>query len=346
MHREPLISVITTFFNEEQLLGRCLDSVKNQTYKNLEVILINDGSSDLSLEIANRYCSDFKLCKIISTQNSGHSESRNVGLKNATGEYVTFLDADDEFETRMISTFVQKINEQNSDLVICNITVLSEDGQIRYNSYWNQEILLLKETKLLIAEMYTHRISDSVWAKMFKTKIAQQISFEKGLWFDDRPYLLQYLHASDTVSFIDQCLLRIYRRNESITRRTLETKRIIDCHRLFELELSITKEYNTFDLLKGSIAKHQLDSLMDTFLIQIIERNLIINRSEIEKAYLFYIKEFKKAIRNNDIHLKFKDKIALTLLGLPGFLGWKRVNALMRILKRHRIQFLKEMKNV
>ncbi len=346
MQQEPLISVITTFFNEEKLLGRCLDSVKNQSYDNIEVVLVNDGSSDLSLEIANGYFSDFKLCKIISIQNSGHSEAKNVALRNITGEYVTFLDADDEFEVGMISAFVERINEQNSDLIICNISALSEDGQKQYNSYWNNEIVLLRETKSLIAELYSHRISDSVWAKMFKTALAQRISFEKGLWFDDRPYLLEYLHIAKTVSFIDDCLLRIYRRNESITRRTLETKRIVDCHRLFELELTIAKKYNTFDMLKERIVKHQLDSLMDTFLIQIIERKTIIKLHEVEKTYLFYLNEFNKVIEKNNIRLKFKDKIALTLLRLPAFLGWEITNALMNLLKNRRVQFLKEMKNI
>ena len=124
-HNEPLVSIIIAFYNEEEYLERCLESVKNQTYKNLEVILINDGSTDSSLQIAESFTLFFKNVIIRTIKNSGLSEARNTGLDMMEGEYVTFLDADDELEKEMISICINKITEERSDLVLCKFSIIN-----------------------------------------------------------------------------------------------------------------------------------------------------------------------------------------------------------------------------
>lgn len=341
---QPLVSIIITFYNEEKLLSRCLQSVKNQTYKNLEVVLINDGSTDNSLEIAEKFRSDFDLFKIITIENSGHSEARNFGLKNTTGKRLTFLDADDELEPEMVSVCVQKMLENDVDLVISMFTIFNQNGVSEMVSGWKSRNKEVTKTKDLRYEMFNYGISENVWAKLFKSDLAKKIVFEKGLWFDDRPFMFEYLFVADTVSFVEDSLLKIHKRNVSITRRTIEPKRITDAHKVFELELKIAAKYAHDTILKEKIAKHYLSVLMDNYLIQIIENNEIDNLKLVRETFSNQLNRYNEIIKSEEIALKLKDVMILKLLQFPGFFGWKFSNTLIKILKQKRIQRIMQLK--
>ncbi|NMH86666.1 glycosyltransferase family 2 protein [Flavivirga algicola] len=345
MKNNPLISIIIAFYNEEDFLDRCLHSVSSQTYNRFEVILINDGSTDFSLKIAKEYADSFFKANLITIQNSGHAEARNIGLENCTGDYVTFLDADDLLEPNMIEVFIEDIKSFKADIAICDISVYSEDGKISYNSNWNGELSKKESTNELINQMYCGGISENVWAKVFRTNLAKQIVFEKGLWFDDRPFLLEYLHLSETASFVNKKLLKIYRRNSSITRRELEPKRIVDAYRVFELELDISKKYNNLNDYKNKIGKFTLNVFMDTYIMQIIDEKRIIDIDIVRKTFLKYLVRFKKEIEVQNINMKLKDKIALQLIILPRLLGWNFTNLAFYFLKGKRINAIKRLKN-
>ncbi len=341
---QPLVSIIIPFYNERKSLTRCLQSVKNQTYKNLEVVLINDGSNDNSLEIAENFRNDFGLYKIITIENSGQAEAKNRGLQVCTGDFVTFLDADDELEAEMIAVCLKKILETNSDLVICKFTIFNENGNSEMISGWKSRNQEITKTKDLYTEMFNYGISETVWAKFFKASFAKQIVFDKGLWFDDRPFLFEYLFIANKVSFEEKSLLKIHKRNTSITRRTIEPKRIKDWHRVFELELEIATKYNSDKVLKEKITKHYLSVLMDNYLIQIIEKKQIINLKLVQETYLNQLKDFSKIIKSKKITLKNKEVLILKLLHFPDFFGWTFSNWLFRIMKKKRIHGIQQLK--
>jgi glycosyltransferase involved in cell wall biosynthesis len=339
------ISLIIAFYNEELYLDRCLQSVVNQTYKNIEVILINDGSTDNSLKVVEKYLNDFFEVKLISIDNSGHAEARNVGLQNATKNHVTFLDADDTLQPNMMQVFGDEIDNAQFDIAICDVNIFADDGVVMYESKWNVLNQKLVNTNKLVEGLYNNQFSENVWAKLFKTKIAKQITFEKNLWFDDRPFLLEYLQKSKSAILIDKKLLNNFRRSTSITRRFLEPKRIIDVYRVFELELNIFKKFNNLNLYKDRIGKFTLDVFMDTFLMQIIDKQNITSLEYVRIAYIDHLEKFKKEIYSQNIKLKLKDKIAIQLLTSPKFFGWEYVNLLVSILKKERIVALKKLKN-
>ena len=99
------ISIIVPIYNTEKYLGNCLNSIINQTYKNLEIILINDGSTDNSLSICNNYKNKDNRIKIVNKTHTGVSDTRNIGIKNATGEYIGFVDSDDYIEQDLLKIF-------------------------------------------------------------------------------------------------------------------------------------------------------------------------------------------------------------------------------------------------
>lgn len=343
-NNQPLVSIIIPFYNEEKVIARCLQSVKNQTYKNLEVLLINDGSNDNSLKIAENFRNDFGLYKIITIENSGQAEAKNRGLQVCTGEFVTFLDADDELEEKMIAVCLKKMLENDVDIVISKFTIFNEKGNSEMISGWKSRNHEITQTRDLYIEMFNHGISETVWAKFFKANLAKQIVFEKGLWFDDRPYLFEYLFIAKTVSFEEKALLKIHKRGTSITRRTLEPKRIIDWYRVFELELKIATKYRSDKLLKEKIAKHYLSVLTDNYLIQITEKKQINNLKHVRKTYLNQVKDFRIILKSEKITLKNKDVLILKLLQFPNFFGWTFSNNLFQILKKKRIQSIKKLK--
>ena len=302
------ISLITTFYNEEILLSRCLDSILNQTYKNFEIILINDGSTDLSLEIAEKYVSKFNDVKLISTVNLGHAEARNLGLKNATGRYVTFLDADDELEAHMMLQFYNKTQEQNIDLIISDFKAVDEIGNNELTTKWNKAFLNITSTQELAHLMYTEKIQETIWAKLFKTEIAKEISFNKGLWFDDRPFLIEFLFLSKTVDIIERC--------------------------------------NQNSFYKKSVFKNTLDFFIITYLIQIIDNDKILNIKEVQDTFQIVFGKFRKNIKNESIKFNFKKTVQIYLLTLPKYIGWSNVNLLLSLFKKKSIQHIKKLKDV
>lgn len=336
-HDEPLVSIIITFYNEEGLLSRCLESVKNQTYNNLEVILVNDGSTDNSLEIAKKFYEEFYSCKIITIENSGHAEARNIGLDSISGYYVTFLDADDELESTMISLCINKMITNNTDLVICKFSIINTKGEIELVSGWKDFVVNNNKAKDLIPKMFTNGISETVWGKIYKSETAKKIKFDKGLWFDDRPYVFEYLFFADKVCFVDKSLLKIHKRNSSITRRIIEAKRIIDCQKVFELELAILKKHHGNSKLKDKIAKHYLDVMVDNFLFLVVDKNKVIDLKSIRRYFKEALVFFKNRMKKEKINLDIKDKLLIRFLGLPQILGWNLSNQFFKLLKRKRI---------
>lgn len=132
---EDLISVIVPVYNVEKYINKCIDSILNQTHKNLEIILVDDGSQDNSGKICDEYAKEDKRIIIIHKENGGVSSARNIGLENATGKYVTFIDADDYVDENYCQKLLETLIEQNVDCVACG-----------HNRIYNKENKLEKIT--------------------------------------------------------------------------------------------------------------------------------------------------------------------------------------------------------
>ena len=134
MHKDDKVSIIIPVYNGEKHLVECLNTIQNQTYSNLEIICINDGSKDNSLSILKEYQNKDNRFIIIDQKNSGQSKARNEGICRASGKYISFVDCDDFIELNMIEKMVLKAESTNADIVITNFSLYFEDtGQ--YESY-------------------------------------------------------------------------------------------------------------------------------------------------------------------------------------------------------------------
>lgn len=149
----PKVSAIVPIYNSENYLSICLESIINQTLLDLEIILINDGSTDSSLKIAEDYARKDSRIVVINKKNGGPSTARNIGIQQSTGEFLAFIDSDDLIDKDMLATMYAKATAHNAEIVICNYKKISMDGKVLYKDsilekeklFYNEDILKLIE---------------------------------------------------------------------------------------------------------------------------------------------------------------------------------------------------------
>ncbi|MCQ2173672.1 MAG: glycosyltransferase [Bacteroidales bacterium] len=199
----PKISVIVPVYKAEAFLRKCLDSVVSQDYSDWECILVDDGSPDCSGEICEEYAAKDSRFKVFHKTNGGASSARNLGLDNARGEWIVFLDADDSFQSEYLKTIYNYIG--NADLAICGFNV----GGMTFIPDINEGTLLklrdYSSRKVLINDYY----SSTVWAKLFKRKLIESVHliFDESICLsEDTIFTREYLFQCDTVCLVPYTL--------------------------------------------------------------------------------------------------------------------------------------------
>lgn len=200
------ISVIVPVYNVEKYLSQCLDSIIHQTYKNLEIILVDDGSTDSSGLICDNYSQKDKRIKIIHKCQGGLSDARNAGLKIATGEYISFIDSDDFIDKNMYSILINNTQKYNSDIVWFNYyNYYSKKHFINSSIIKNNDLYDLSSSdKIKFAKnlFYQYKMDAHVWAKLYKRSIFNNIKFPYGKLFEDIFVLLPILSNAKIISTI------------------------------------------------------------------------------------------------------------------------------------------------
>lgn len=214
------ISVIVPVYNVEKYLSQCLDSIIHQTYKNLEIILVDDGSTDSSGLICDNYSQKDKRIKIIHKCQGGLSDARNAGLKIATGEYISFIDSDDFIDKNMYSILINNTQKYNSDIFWFNYyNYYSKKHFINSSIIKNNDLYDLSSSdKIKFAKnlFYQYKMDAHVWAKLYKRSIFNNIKFPYGKLFEDIFVLLPILSNAKIISTIPDCLYFYRNRSESI----------------------------------------------------------------------------------------------------------------------------------
>lgn len=197
----PLVSVIIPVYNVEAYLRCCIDSVLSQSYKNLEVILVDDGSTDSSGKICDNYAALYACVSVYHKENEGLSEARNYGLAKAHGDYINFLDSDDWMEPGMYESLLALICQYDADVAVCNYFV-HEGGEVRLNKHHNEDkfVRLLSSVDAVRTMLSFGDFGYMVNTKLYKRKVLDDLSFLKGLLFEDILHTsLAMLNASKVV---------------------------------------------------------------------------------------------------------------------------------------------------
>ena len=179
---KDLISIIVPVYNVEDYIEECLDSILNQTYKNLEILLVDDGSTDNSGKICDKYVKKDNRFKVIHQKNSGLSESRNNAIKVSSGKYLSFVDSDDIIHPRMIEILHQELIKNKSDISICKFQNFYTKFIIKEKKY---EVKLLTQEEFLKELMKDKEISDHACNKLYKKTLFKEIKFPIGKKYED-----------------------------------------------------------------------------------------------------------------------------------------------------------------
>lgn len=220
----PLVSVIVPVYNVERYLCRAVDSILNQTYKNLEIILVEDGCSDRCPEICDNYSrKDFRV-KVIHKENEGVSVARNTGLDKASGEYITFVDSDDWVDERMIEIMIDTLIARNCDVVCVGSNIVNgKDDILRKFQIEKDEVVSgIDVAKLMLRDTFPYNFC---WGKIFKGELFEKVRFPKGRLYEDNATTYKAICRSHKVCLLSQCLYYYFREREGNTTSELKSER-------------------------------------------------------------------------------------------------------------------------
>ena len=303
---KPLISVIVPVYNVEKYVGRCLTSITNQSYTNLEIIVVNDGSTDNSLSVCEAYAAKDNRIKLITQENRGLSGARNTGLRHYTGEYVTFVDSDDWIHRSMIEFLYDVLMRLDSEMSLCASLRVSEE-MIPDKNY--KEIEGITHTceeflKLFLSGKYT-----ACWSRLFKKDIISGFEFPEGLNCEDYIYMYEAIRRIKTVAIINLPLYYYYVRPNSIVNESFGVKKFdqfYSAKKLFESVCEHTPQYKSqsFPRLAGAILS-------------------LVIRARMHGGFKKHENEMVRFLRNNaslflfNKYIQWKIRVLLFILILP-----------------------------
>lgn len=182
---KKLVSIIVPMYNSEKYLDKCVNSILQQDYKKIELILVNDGSTDSTLEKINNYSKEDKRVIVINQKNNGVSIARNNGIKKSKGEYITFIDSDDFIEKDFISYYVSLLEKTNSDIVLSRMPIKYKDNII-ITSDTNEKLEVISGKECAV-EMLYYKIFIASWNKLYRKNFLENnnILFESNLAFGE-----------------------------------------------------------------------------------------------------------------------------------------------------------------
>ena len=280
MNNKNDISIIVPVYNSEKYLKKCIDSLINQTKKELEIIIINDGSTDKSEEIIKEYKD--KRIKYIKQQNQGIGKTRNKGIKESTGKYLMFIDSDDYIEKDTCEKMYKKAVNCNLDVVICDFSKVYVSGNIEQVCTPDFEESSLKENPEIITEYLCP------WAKLYSRKmiIDNNIRFVENLKYEDAPFVIEALCCANKIGKVNECLNYYLIHSESET--TIRDERCFDILKIVD---KIRKYKKNKDYLKEKIDKLTVRIITNYTIQQRMQSNKKIAMKFINKAFDYLKKE-------------------------------------------------------
>lgn len=215
-----LISVIIPVYNVEKYIESCIESVLNQTYKNIELIIINDGSMDRSLEIIEKYSTNNNVY-IVNKNNSGQSDCRKIGYEMTRGDYVFFMDSDDTLEPDALEIMLSTIMHEDSDFCCCRYRLVSEYGDVICESPMFHQTKITDNNKIIFEAFCAREIKTTLWTKLYRKDFLQKHGIEpvtKIKLHDDCIFTNLSSIYSDNVCFCNKVLYNVLQRDGSISR--------------------------------------------------------------------------------------------------------------------------------
>lgn len=308
--KNPLISIIVPVFNVKNYIEKCVLSLINQTYKNIEIILVDDGSSDGSEIVCDKFQSEYKnTVKVIHQKNQGLSVARNVGLENASGEFVCFVDSDDYIEPTMLETLFNSLSFANADISICSFFEENENNKtLQTVNFKDEEFSNYNAIENLSNKNNGYGFV-VVWNKLFKRNLFENITFPKNRIHEDQFVIFKLFFLANKFSACSNKLYHHVNHKQNISASSNYLKHFDDIDGIFS-QIEFCKENNILFLL-SSVAIH-LYGLIEFYLNKGYSLgNLKNGEIKIIKQYLKKCRQFSKycyklKLISKDDYFKYK----------------------------------------
>lgn len=230
---QPLVSVIVPVYNVENYLTECLDSLVNQTYSNIEIICIDDGSTDNSPKILNQYKQSYSNIKTITTENQGQAHARNLGLKEATGDFIMFVDSDDWIAVEAVETALSKgfFDNVKVDAVCFGLQQVKNGIKSPHREYLLEGTHPVDETLAL-------KVSPEPVAKLYRSSFLRQnkITFPEGLWYEDMTFYWHCISCVNEIGLMEEVYYNYRKRDDSTMGNSEKKTSGMAIHHLYNLE--------------------------------------------------------------------------------------------------------------
>lgn len=258
---DSLISVIVPVYKTQQYLDRCVSSIRNQTYENLEIILVDDGSPDRSGEMCDALALEDSRIRVVHKENGGLASARNAGIDAMTGEYAAFVDSDDDIAPEMIRSLYDLCVQHQAQVACCGIERVNDQGHVNYFNENVTDFLLLTREGAMAELLENYRVTNSVCDKLIHKSVFDGLRLTEGYIYEDFDVMYRCLHRADRVVYTGAPYYQYYMSQGSILRSTFNAKQ-------FDLVRAARKRLAFFE--------QEYPQMLDTVRVKFLEMGLEI----------------------------------------------------------------------
>lgn len=317
------ISIIVAVYNTENYLEQCIESIINQEYKNLEIILINDGSTDNSLSICNKYKTKDSRIIVVDKPHTGVADTKNHGLEIATGDFIGFVDSDDYINKDMFKHMIVGIEKYNADISMCDLEETTSRN--RFNTTNRVNYIEMSQKEALEQLLYDKNIGNYMTVKLFKKEVFKNIKFPVGRLYEDISIAYKLFKNAEKIVYTPTVMYHYYQRKESIvnnkTRHSITEYLNSIFERYYELKNENLDLYNVYSIVNVvikmsvwaiKIGDYELyDNDIYNYYCKVKEELPLIREAELvelmtdfEKASFYVLKLDKECLKNLIQHNK------------------------------------------
>jgi glycosyltransferase involved in cell wall biosynthesis len=318
----PLISVIIPVYNVEKYLARCVDSIIKQTYSKLDVILVDDGSTDRSGNICEEYKEKDSRIRVIHKANGGLSDARNVGIDIAEGQYITFIDSDDYIAADYVEYLFELLTKYKADISICSKLSFNDGETIEQNKY-KTEIREYTGFSAMEDLFYQKNIENSAWGKLYKTFLFKDIYYPVGKLYEDLGTTYKVLFKAQKVVWSSEKKYFYRQRVGSIMKKTFSVNNMDRVDMSRELLEFVDEECKS--LLKAAISRFFISNVQVLRELPLHECKYADIANQIEKN----IKKYRKNVLFDKNAKKINRLIAL--FSYTSIIGMQKLGGLHKI---------------
>lgn len=311
-----LISVIIPVYKVEDYLEKCVDSVINQTYPNLEIILVDDGSPDRCGVLCDKYAEKDKRIKVIHKENGGLSDARNAGIRIATGEYLAFIDSDDWVESGYFDALYSLLRDNDADLSAMSLCSVDEEGN-EIGRHHGGKTYLLDDTIAMENMFYRDGLPWCAQAKLYKRSLFDGVIYPVGILMEDKATTYKIFARCKTIVYSDMPLYKYLVRQGSIMRSRFSDKRMHSFAIQEELNLFLEKNYPV-----AAVSAHAYTVKVAISMLCMMSAASYEDVEQSEKLFGYMAKFKKEFFRASFIDKRFKT-VGRVFYGLRWVLGTK-----------------------